>query len=105
MVAFLVLIERNILRLVQERKGPNVVGIYRVVQTVMDRRKLLLKQIVLADRAHMIFFILSPVICFILSLFSWAFVPVPFMLFSSKYSILITLFISSVLVYPILWAG
>jgi hypothetical protein len=27
------------------------------------------------------------------------------MLFSSKYSILITLFISSVLVYPILWAG
>jgi len=104
MVAFLVLIERNILGLVQERKRPNVVGIYGVVQTVIDRGKLLLKQIVLADRAHMIFFILSPVICFILSLFSWAFVPVPFMLFSSKYSILITLFISSVLVYPILWA-
>jgi NADH-quinone oxidoreductase subunit H len=38
-------------------------------------------------------------------LFSWAFVPVPFILFSSKYSILITLFISSLLVYPILWAG
>ena len=103
-VAFLVLIERNILRLVQERKRPNVVGIYGVVQTVMDGGKLLLKQIVLADGAHIIFFILSPVICFILSLFSWAFVPVPFMLFSSKYSILITLFISSVLVYPILWA-
>merc|ERR1712228_92261 len=69
-VAFLVLIERNILRLVQERKGPNVVRVYRVVQTVMDGRKLLLKQIVLADRAHMIFFIVSPIICFILSLFS-----------------------------------
>ena len=104
MVAFLVLIERNILGLVQERKRPNVVGIYGVVQTVIDRGKLLLKQMVLADRAHMIFFILSPVICFILSLFSWAFVPVPFILFSSKYSILITLFISSVLVYPILLA-
>ena len=104
MVAFLVLIERNILGLVQERKRPNVVGIYGVVQTVIDGGKLLLKQIVLADRAHIIFFILSPVICFILSLFSWAFVPVPFILFSSKYSILITLFISSVLVYPILWA-
>ena len=103
-VAFLVLIERNILRLVQERKGPNVVRVYRVVQTVIDRGKLLLKQIVLADRAHMIFFIVSPIICFILSLFSWAFVPVPFILFSSKYSILITLFISSLLVYPILWA-
>jgi len=103
-VAFLVLIERNILRLVQERKGPNVVRVYGVVQTVIDRRKLLLKQIVLADRAHMIFFIVSPIICFILSLFSWAFVPVPFILFSSKYSILITLFISSLLVYPILWA-
>ena len=103
-VAFLVLIERNILRLVQERKRPNVVRIYRVVQTVMDRRKLLLKQIVLADGAHLVFFIFSPIVCFILSLFSWAFVPVPFLLVSSKYSILISLFISSILVYPVLWA-
>ena len=104
MVAFLVLIERNILGLVQERKRPNVVGIYRVVQTVIDRGKLLLKQIVLADGAHLVFFIISPIVCFILSLFSWAFVPVPFLLVSSKYSILVTLFISSILVYPVLWA-
>ena len=69
-VAFLVLIERNILRLVQERKRPNVVRIYRVVQTVMDRGKLLLKQMVIADRAHLVFFIFSPVVCFVLSLFS-----------------------------------
>jgi len=103
-VAFLVLIERNILRLVQERKRPNVVRIYRVVQTVIDRRKLLLKQIVLADGAHLVFFIFSPIVCFVLSLFSWAFVPVPFLLVSSKYSILISLFISSILVYPVLWA-
>lgn len=102
MVAFLVLIERNILRLVQERKRPNVVRIYRVVQTVIDRRKLLLKQIVLADGAHLVFFIFSPIVCFVLSLFSWAFVPVPFLLVSSKYSILISLFISSILVYPVL---
>ena len=101
-VAFLVLIERNILRLVQERKRPNIVGIYRVAQTVIDGRKLLLKQIVMADSARIVFFIFSPVLCFILSLFSWAFVPVPFILFSSKYSILITLFISSILVYPVL---
>ena len=105
MVAFLVLIERNILGLVQERKGPNVVRIYRVVQTVIDGGKLLLKQIVLADGAHLVFFILSPIVCFVLSLFSWAFVPVPFLLVSSKYSILVTLFISSILVYPVLWAG
>ena len=104
MVAFLVLIERNILGLVQERKRPNVVRIYRVVQTVIDRGKLLLKQIVLSDRAHLVFFIISPIVCFILSLFSWAFVPVPFLLVSSKYSILVTLFISSILVYPVLWA-
>lgn len=105
MVAFLVLIERNILGLVQERKRPNVVGVYGVVQTVMDGGKLLLKQIVLADGAHLVFFVLSPIVCFVLSLFSWAFVPVPFLLVSSKYSILVTLFISSVLVYPVLWAG
>ena len=60
---------------------------------------------VLADRAHLVFFIFSPIVCFVLSLFSWAFVPVPFLLVSSKYSILISLFISSILVYPVLWAG
>lgn len=69
-VAFLVLIERNILGLVQERKRPNVVRVYRVVQTVIDGGKLLLKQIVLADGAHLVFFILSPIVCFVLSLFS-----------------------------------
>merc|ERR1712025_399037 len=42
--------------------------------------------------------------CVLYFILSWAFVPVPFLLVSSKYSILGTLFISSILVYPVLWA-
>lgn len=103
-VAFLVLVERNVLRLVQVRKRPNTVGVYRIAQTVMDRIKLLLKEIVYVGSAQFIFFSISPVVCFILSILSWLFVPVPFILYFSKYSILITLFLSSLLVYPVLWA-
>jgi NADH:ubiquinone oxidoreductase subunit H len=69
-VAFLVLVERNVLRLVQIRKGPNTVGVYRVIQTVMDRVKLLLKEIVYVGSAQFIFFSISPVVCFILSILS-----------------------------------
>lgn len=42
-VAFLVLLERKLLRGVQLRTRPNNVGYWRVLQTVMDRLKLLNK--------------------------------------------------------------
>nr|AHZ94371.1 NADH dehydrogenase subunit 1 [Lissoclinum patella] len=44
LVAFIILIERNIMGLSQERKGPNIVGLWGVVQTILDGFKLILKK-------------------------------------------------------------
>jgi len=46
-VAFMVLLERTLLRSVQIRTGPMNVGYYGVIQTVVDRIKLLNKRMVL----------------------------------------------------------
>jgi len=55
LVAFLVLLERNALRLLQIRKRANIVGFYRLVQTIIDRIKLVIKQYILKN-THRIFF-------------------------------------------------
>ena len=66
LVAFLVLYERKILRFIQERKRPNVVGIFRLVQTVYDGLKLLSKK----DKGPIgFFFIVIPIYRIVLSLF------------------------------------
>jgi len=45
LVAFVILIERNLIRLSQIRKRPNIVGLWGVLQTILDRVKLLFKKI------------------------------------------------------------
>nr|YP_008083015.1 NADH dehydrogenase subunit 1 [Rhodosoma turcicum]CCO25794.1 NADH dehydrogenase subunit 1 [Rhodosoma turcicum] len=105
LVAFLVLFERNILGLIQIRKGPNTTGIYGVVQTVMDGVKLLMKEMVYTSNMRLLFFFLSPVVAFAMSLVNWLFIFFPSGLFLSKYGVLITLGVSSLMVYTILWAG
>nr|YP_009029849.1 NADH dehydrogenase subunit 1 [Clavelina oblonga]CAL24391.1 NADH dehydrogenase subunit 1 [Clavelina oblonga] len=105
LVALLVLVERNILGLLQIRKGPNMVGIYGILQTVMDGIKLLLKQYILKSTYGLFFFIFSPVLSLGLALLNWVVIPMPAVLVSNNYSVLFTLFISSVMVYTIVWAG
>jgi len=43
-IAFIVLVERYFLSLVQLRVGPRVVGFLRIIQTILDRRKLFTKK-------------------------------------------------------------
>ncbi|YP_006341032.1 NADH dehydrogenase subunit 1 (mitochondrion) [Ciona intestinalis B CG-2006] len=105
MVAFLVLLERKVLGLVQFRKGPNIVGIYGIVQTIVDGVKLILKNLMVLMNVRKFFFLLAPILSFILSLINWFFIPTPFILVNSEFGILITLVISSLLVYSTLWAG
>ena len=102
LVAFLVLYERKLLGFIQERKGPNVVGIFRLVQTVYDGLKLLSKNTILYSR---FFFVLIPIYGMIMSLLQWVFVPLPFLLVWVDYSILFTFIISGLMVYVTLGCG
>jgi|TARA_B100000780_G_scaffold213842_1_gene153378 NADH-quinone oxidoreductase subunit H len=67
-VAYLTLMERKVMASMQQRRGPNVVGIYGLLQPLADGLKLLTKETVLPNNANIIIFILAPLITFILAL-------------------------------------
>lgn len=106
-VAYFTLAERKILGAIQRRRGPNVVGIYGLLQPLSDGFKLLVKETVLPSSADKFLFIVSPMLTFILSLIGWGIIPF------DKYSILsemnigiLYLFaISSLGVYGIIMSG
>ena len=67
-IALLTLLERKILGSIQIRKGPNIIGIYGLLQPLADGIKLFLKEPLLPNHVNNIIFILSPLISFILSI-------------------------------------
>jgi NADH-quinone oxidoreductase subunit H len=106
-VAYFTLAERKILGAIQRRRGPNVVGVYGLLQPLSDGFKLLVKETVLPSTASKLIFIFSPILTFVISLMGWAIIPY------DKYSILaemnigmLYLFaISSLGVYGIIMSG
>ena len=102
LVAFLVLLERKILRLSQIRKRPNIVRFFGLLQTIIDRVKLIMKNFVLINKNEFILFVFSPLISFFLALLNFFF----FFFFFTKtiisYNILFNLFIRGLIVYTIL---
>ena len=58
-VAFMTLAERKVIASMQRRKGPNVVGIFGIVQPLADGLKLLIKEPVLPSNANSVIFLLA----------------------------------------------
>jgi len=71
-VAYFTLAERKILGAIQRRRGPNVVGVYGLLQPLSDGLKLLVKEVVLPSNANKGLFLMAPVITFFISLMGWA---------------------------------
>ena len=75
-VAYFTLYERHILAALQRRQGPNVVGVYGLLQPLADGLKLFVKESVIPKSANAALFVLSPVVTFGLAIAGWAVVPV-----------------------------
>lgn len=106
-VLFLVLMERKVLALFTQRKGPNRVGPWGLFQTIADAIKLLCKEDITPSGADKFLFNIAPLLAFVPIMTIWGLIP-----FSSEfdfmaYSVSALLFvtIASIPILGILLAG
>src|SRR5436190_22971444 len=67
-IALFTLFERKILAGIQRRRGPNVVGVFGLLQPFAEAFKLIFKETIIPGLSNIVLFILAPIFTFALSL-------------------------------------
>src|SRR5210317_233139 len=104
---FLVYGDRKIWAAVQMRRGPNVVGLFGLLQTVADALKYVVKEIVIPAGADRPVFILAPLVSFVLAMLAWAVIPfnATWVLADINVALLFVFAVSSLEVYGVIMGG
>lgn len=104
-VAFFTLIERKLLSIFHDRKGPNKASIYGLTQPFSDAIKLLTKEFIIFPKIKFDIYIISPLIIIRISLLLWRIFPSNLNTFSINFSILFIYCCLRISVYPIILGG
>ena len=106
-VAYYTLTERKLIASIQRRSGPNVVGLWGLLQPLVDGFKAILKEQIKPLRSFFYFFILAPFICFLISLMLLNFISFSYTsgYFDEVLNFIFFLSLSSFNVFGILLAG
>ncbi|UWQ27419.1 MULTISPECIES: NADH-quinone oxidoreductase subunit NuoH [Leisingera] len=104
---FLVYGDRKIWAAVQMRRGPNVVGVFGLLQSVADALKYVVKEVVIPAGADRPVFILAPLTSFVLAMIAWAVIPFNdgWVLSDINVAILYVFAVSSLEVYGVIMGG
>nr|YP_009272426.1 NADH dehydrogenase subunit 1 [Polyrhachis dives]AMJ17077.1 NADH dehydrogenase subunit 1 [Polyrhachis dives] len=104
-IAFLTLLERKILGYIQNRKGPNKVGVMGIFQPFSDAMKLLSKEVFLIYKSNYIIYSMAPLFMFTIMMGMWMLYPYFTNLYFLNYSILLMILMMSVMSYVVIYLG